>query len=68
MPFMSLPVGPNARFLWLGMWGTPAASQLVGKGWVGLRDWKMLQDTISSSQHLTAQHVAFKRLNWVLLF
>lgn len=38
VPFTSLPVGPGARFLWLGMWGAPAASQLVGGGWVGLWD------------------------------
>lgn len=24
VPFMSLPVGPNSRFLWLGKWGAPA--------------------------------------------
>lgn len=61
--FYELPAGPNARFLWLGMWGVRAVSQLVGTGWGRPRGCKKLQDATGGFWHLTPQRAScFKKM------
>lgn len=62
------PRRPKARFLWLGMWDAPAASQRVSTRRVRWWDWKKPRDTTSSFWYLTPQRASFEKPNGASCF